>query len=134
MYPAGYFSRGAGFLCVNIIWAAVLQDSAGNKREKSMEDYSNLFVCLMGVGTVFVGLICIIILVSIMSSIVRKTDKSLKTGSEKNAQQDAAGATSRNLVENVTPEMIAAVSAVIAEEMGTDVSALRILSLKKVSA
>ena len=100
-----------------------------------MEDYSNLFVCLMGVCTVFIGLICIIILVSIMSGIVRKTDKSLKEGSaEKSVQPDAASAASRNLVENVTPEMVAAVSAVIAEEMGTDVGALRILSLKKVSA
>ena len=100
-----------------------------------MEDYSNLFVCLMGVGTVFVGLICIIILVSIMSGIVRKTDKSLKQGSgEKTVQPVAAGSAGRNLIDNVTPELVAAVSAVIAEEMGTDVSALRILSLKKVSA
>ena len=135
MCPADIISRGAGFLCVNIIWADVLQDSAGNKREKYMEDYSNLFVCLMGVCTVFIGLICIIILVSIMSGIVRRTDKSPKQeDTEKAAQPGAAGAPSRNLIENVTPELVAAVSAVIAEEMGTDVSALRILSLKKVSA
>ena len=30
-------------------------------------DYSNLFVCLMGLGTVFVGLVCIILLVTLMS-------------------------------------------------------------------
>ena len=37
-------------------------------------DYSNLFVCLMGLCTVFIGLICIIILVSVMSNVVRRTD------------------------------------------------------------
>ena len=30
-------------------------------------DYSNLFVCLMGMGTVFVGLVCIVVLVIGMS-------------------------------------------------------------------
>ena len=37
-------------------------------------DYSNLFVCLMGLCTVFIGLICIIVLVSVMSNVVRRTD------------------------------------------------------------
>jgi len=31
----------------------------------------------------------------------------------------------------VTPELVAAISAAIAEDLGTDVSAIRILSLKK---
>ena len=35
-------------------------------REEEM-DYSNLFVVLMGLGTVFAGLLCIILLVSLMS-------------------------------------------------------------------
>ena len=34
----------------------------------------------------------------------------------------------------VTPQMAAAVSAVIAEEMGTDVSGLRIVSFKKINS
>ena len=99
-------------------------------------DYSNLFVCLMGVGTVFVGLICIIILVSIMSSIVRKTDKAVKKPdlSENYDPSRAGDMVIKKSTDNVTPELVAAVSAVIAEEMGADVSAIRILSLKKVSA
>ena len=32
-----------------------------------MPDYSNLFVVLMGLGTVFAGLLCIILLVTLMS-------------------------------------------------------------------
>ena len=38
-------------------------------------DYSNLFVCLMGIGTVFFGLICIILLVTLMSFVCRKTEQ-----------------------------------------------------------
>ena len=37
-------------------------------------DYSNLFVCLMGLGTVFVGLVCIILLVTLMSYVCRKSE------------------------------------------------------------
>jgi len=84
-------------------------------------DYSNLFVCLMGLCTVFVGLICIIVLVSVMSNVVRRTDA-----------KTAAPAIAAPAVSAVTPEMVAAVSAAIAEELGTDVSAIRIVSMKKI--
>mgnify|MGYP003202462982 CR=1 FL=1 len=86
-------------------------------------DYSNLFVCLMGLCTVFVGLICIIVLVSVMSNVVRRTDA--KTAAPAIPAPAAA-------VSAVTPEMVAAVSAAIAEELGTDVSAIRIVSMKKI--
>ena len=69
-------------------------------------DYSNLFVVLMGLGTVFAGLLCIILLVSLMSWVCTRT----------------AGAQ--------TPPKAAA--AAIAEDLGTDVSAIRIVSMKKV--
>ena len=87
-------------------------------------DYSNLFVCLMGLCTVFVGLICIIVLVSVMSNVVRRTDA--KTAAP------AIPAPAAAAVSAVTPEMVAAVSAAIAEELGTDVSAIRIVSMKKI--
>ena len=35
-----------------------------------MPEYSSLFVCLMGMGTVFFGLICLIVLTMIMGKIV----------------------------------------------------------------
>ena len=90
-------------------------------------DYSNLFVCLMGLATVFIGLICIIVLVSVMSAVVRRTEKVM---TPKAAPAPALPAAPK--AAEITPEMIAAVSAVIAEEMGTDVSAIRIVSFKKV--
>ncbi|MBQ9032222.1 MAG: OadG family protein [Parasporobacterium sp.] len=97
-------------------------------------DYSNLFVCLMGICTVFIGLICIIVLVTIMSGIIRKTDR---TGKKETA---AAAAPSQQAVPanagagTITPQLAAAVSAVIAEEMGTDAAGIRIVSFKKVNA
>ncbi len=90
-------------------------------------NYSNLFVCLMGVGTVFIGLVCIIALVSVMSYICIKTDKVM----QKRAIPAPAAAPVAVSSSVVTPEMVAAVSAVIAEEMGTSVDAIRIVSMKK---
>ena len=51
-------------------------------------DYSNLFVCLMGLCTVFVGLICIIVLVSVMSNVVRRTDAKRCRGYTSPSQRD----------------------------------------------
>ncbi|MBQ6249506.1 MAG: OadG family protein [Oscillospiraceae bacterium] len=89
-------------------------------------DYSNLFVCLMGICTVFIGLICIIVLVSAMSAVVRATDKAMAKPAPAVTAVPAADR------DQVSPAMVAAVSAAIAEEMGTDISAIRIVSFKKV--
>lgn len=87
-------------------------------------DYSNLFVCLMGIGTVFFGLICIILLVTLMSFVCRKTEqKTTPAPVSAPAGVPKAG---------IGPELIAAVSAAIAEEMGTDISAIRIISMKQI--
>ena len=87
-------------------------------------DYSNLFVCLMGIGTVFFGLICIILLVTLMSFGCRKTEqKTTLAPVSAPAGVPKAG---------IGPELIAAVSAAIAEEMGTDISAIRIISMKQI--
>lgn len=86
-------------------------------------EYSNLFVVLMGICTVFIGLICIIVIVSIMGAICRKLVKPTP-------QAQAMPATVPQ--QGTTPEMIAAVAAAIAEDMGTDISAIRITSIKKI--
>ena len=61
---------------------------------------SSLFVCLMGMGVVFFGLICLIVLTMIMGKIVGG---------------------------HAAP----AVSAAIAEELGTGITGIRIVSMKK---
>lgn len=90
-----------------------------------MPEVSNLFVCLMGMGVTFFGLICLILLTMIMGRLVR--------GKQEPAAPAPAPAPVPAAAEPNRQEMIAAVSAALAEELGTDVSAIRILSFKKVS-
>lgn len=83
-----------------------------------------LFVTLMGMGTVFIGLVCIVILCTIMSAVVRSFTKTpVKTAPVATAAKPAAIANKQ--------EFIAAVSAAIAEDMGTDITGIRILSVKQ---
>ena len=89
-----------------------------------MPEYSNLFVVLMGLGTVFAGLLCIILLVTLMSWVCARTSAPKTVPQMPAAAMPASG--------TVTPAMMAAVAAAIAEDMGTDVSAIRIVSMKKV--
>lgn len=92
------------------------------------------FVVAMGMGIVFIGLICIVFLCMLMSKIVMSMDAksaaSAPVSSEQTAPEVPAAAT--DAIPN-RQELIAAVSAALAEELGTDVSAIRILSFKKVS-
>ncbi len=88
---------------------------------------SNLFVVCLGVGVVFIGLICIVILCKILSAICSIGQK--QTDTTKNTVPTPAVATP--VIEN-RQEIIAAVSAALAEELGTDVSAIKILSFKKI--
>jgi sodium pump decarboxylases, gamma subunit len=91
-------------------------------------EYSNLFVCLMGLGIVFFGLICIILLTYLMSYCCRDKKKSTplpRTGTP-SAQPAVSAAPAAD-----RQAMIAAISAAIAEDLGTDLSGIRILSVKK---
>lgn len=90
-----------------------------------MSELSNGFVCLMGMGTVFIGLICIIILCALMSAVIRSSEK--KKASEETDEKIAAPTPIQN-----RQEIIAAVSAALAEELGEDAKALRIVSFKKI--
>ncbi len=88
---------------------------------------SNTFVVVLGIGTVFVGLISLIILCKIVSLFCGLSDKEKKSETVTAAASTTAPI---QVIEN-RQEIIAAVSAAIAEELGTDISALRILSFKK---
>lgn len=83
------------------------------------------FVVLMGIGTVFFGLICLIFLSSLMSWICRKTAKAQPAAVKAPEAAAAAPIPDRQA-------MIAAIAAAIAEDLGTDVSGIRILSVKKI--
>ena len=86
---------------------------------------SNLFVCIMGMSVTFFGLICLILLSTLMGKICNRSTPA-----------PAAVPSDPTPADNAIPnrqEMIAAVAAALAEELGEDVSAIRILSFKKVS-
>lgn len=86
----------------------------------------NWFVVVMGVGTVFLGLICIIILCKIVALFCteKKNDKVVENAPIQTAVASAP-------IEN-RQEIIAAVAVACAEELGTDVSAIRIHSFKRI--
>ena len=85
------------------------------------------FVCFFGVAVVFCGLVILIGLVYLMNYLC---DKFIKTKPQpKQAAAPAPVATAE--IPN-REEIVAAVIAAIAEEENTDISAIRVLSFKKV--
>ena len=91
-----------------------------------MPEVSNLLVVGMGVGVVFFGLICLIAVCYLVSFFCRLVgDKEPEP--VKNAQPAPAALPA---IPN-RQELVAAISVAIAIEMGTEPSALRIVSLKK---
>ncbi len=86
------------------------------------------FVVLMGMGTVFVGLICIVVLCTVMSRLCRL--------GQKREPQTPPAAPAANAPAAPAPaapqEVTAAVSAALAEAMGTEVEAIRITSVKRI--
>ncbi len=87
-------------------------------------EVSNLFVCLMGMGVTFFGLTCLIGLTVLLGKLARSAPQAPQAASP--AAPQAPAIPNRQ-------EMIAAVSAALAEELGTDVAAIRIVSFKKAS-
>ena len=87
------------------------------------------FVILMGIGIVFIGLICIILLCMAMSAICRSLGD--KTPAPAPAVAAAAPAAVQTGAIPNRQAMIAAIAVAIAEELGTDPSGIRILSVKK---
>ena len=89
-------------------------------------EYPNLFVCLMGMGTVFFGLICLIVLTTLMGKIIGGHAPASAPAAVPAAAPAPAPAAEPN-----RQEVVAAVSAAIAEELGVSITGIRILSMKK---
>lgn len=95
-------------------------------------DYSNLFVVCLGLGTVFAGLIAIIIICKLIGLFCnignkQKPDTSITTNSEPVKTTEKVEIPNRR-------ETVAAIAAAVAEDLGTDVSAIRILSIEKINS
>ena len=82
----------------------------------------NGFVILMGVATVFIALVLIIGLCYLLALLCKEKEPKNET---------ASAPVSQETIPN-RAEFVAAVSAAIAEYSGTDASAIRILSIKKI--
>ncbi len=94
---------------------------------------SNTFVCIMGMGTVFIGLICIILICKLMSLVMKgfsQTEKKPEAVAAVSAPAPVAQNTALPIQDKQA--IIAGACAVIAEELGTDVKNIRVLSFKRV--
>ena len=89
-------------------------------------------VVVLGVGIVFFGLICIVLLCSIMSAIMKAFNKPKAEDLSAAVPVAAPATASANQPIENKQELIAVVSAVIAEDMGTDIEAIRIKSIKRI--
>ncbi|MBQ4087571.1 MAG: OadG family protein [Clostridia bacterium] len=96
---------------------------------QAAEQIGNVTVFGFGFGLVFVGLICIIAICSIVGSICKAFIKEEKKPAQVPATAPAAAPADNGIANK--GEFVAAVSAALAEELGTDVTGIRILSIKK---
>lgn len=87
-------------------------------------------VCLIGISVVFAGLAIIIGLVELMNFVTNKAQSKKKSEAPENASAPVASAPSA-VIEN-RDELVVAACAAIAEESGADISAIRVVSFKKV--
>lgn len=96
-------------------------------------DPATWVVCLLGVGVVFTGLVILIGIIEIMNRICDKLAK--KQADAPVAQPQVASspvnASSANAPIENRQEIVAAVCAAVAEENNTDISAIRVVSFKK---
>ena len=93
-------------------------------------EYSSLFVTLMGIGTVFFGLICIIVLTMIMGSILKSNAKPAAPAPAAAPKAAAPAAPAVNTAKE--QEILAAVIAAVTEDLGPSASRMQITSINKI--
>lgn len=92
--------------------------------------YSPLFVTLMGIGTVFFGLICIIVLTTVMGSVLKSKSKPAAPAP---AAAPAAAAPAAPAVNTAKEqEILAAVIAAVTEDLGPSASRMQITGINKI--
>lgn len=97
-----------------------------------MPEVSGALVVCMGLGTVFVGLICIIGIVKLMGAILNTIVKDDKKPAAAPVPTPAAAPVAADAGIPNRPEFVAAVAAAIAEDLGTDISKIQIHSIKRI--
>ncbi len=98
-----------------------------NAPENTINDPGVGIVILLGIGIVFIGLIVIIFMCKLLGwAVGSKSDADAPVQDLKPSVQ-----TTMQTIQN-KGEVVAAVSAAVAESLGTDVSAIRIKSIKRI--
>ena len=92
--------------------------------------YSPLFVTLMGIGTVFFGLICIIVLTTVMGSVLKS--KSKPAAPAPAAAPKAAAPAAPAVNTDKEQEILAAVIAAVTEDLGPSASRMQITGINKI--
>lgn len=92
--------------------------------------YSPLFVTLMGIGTVFFGLICIIVLTTVMGSVLKSQSKPAAPAPAAAPKAAAPAAPAVNTAKE--QEILAAVIAAVTEDLGPSASRMQITSINKI--
>lgn len=80
----------------------------------------------IGIGTVFVCLVCLVVICYLMSAVTKLFLKGKKEEVKQPAQKTQTAIANKG-------EFAAAIAAAIAEDLGCNVSGIRIKSIKKVS-
>ena len=90
-------------------------------------ELSNAMVIGLGMGTVFVGLIALIVLCYLMSAFC----KMLKKDASQIKEQESPAVSNAEAPVANKQEILAACCAVIAEELGTEANNIKVLSFKR---
>ena len=95
-------------------------------------EYSKLFVVLMGLGTVFFGLICIIFLTTIMGKVMSMITPATAPVNETMAEvKQLAAEHPRESASGVPTEVIVAIMTALSEEPGISSRGWNITNIKK---
>ena len=92
--------------------------------------YSPLFVTLMGIGTVFFGLVCIIVLTTIMGAVLKSNNAKPAPAPAAAPKAAAPAAPAVNTAKE--QEILAAVIAAVTEDLGPSASRMQITGINKI--
>ena len=92
--------------------------------------YSPLFVTLLGIGTVFFGLICIIVLTTVMGSVLNSKSKPAAPAPAAAPKAAAPAAPAVNTTKE--QEILAAVIAAVTDDLGPSASRMQITGINKI--
>ena len=91
--------------------------------------YSPLFITLMGIGTVFFGLVCIIVITTIMGAVLKSNAKPAPAPA---AAPKAAAPAAPAVNTAKEQEILAAVIAAVTEDLGPSASRMQITGINKI--